>query len=289
MRTDEFGTGSGEAATPYSGLQNLPAFLVGVPMTKGINRRDYSVTFDAGGIHAYGFRQAGWENSEPGVTTVFGGSPKYDASGDSRVDTVVYKYFPSASFRISTRSYMWFFTRTPESEGVAALNSIPVPRSGNLVASRANMSIGVFDTGSGDSATPFRGMKNLPGFLVGVPMTKGINVRDNPVKFDSGGIHAYGFRQTGWTSSEPDVKTVLSNDTRYAAEVGGRLDTVVYKFFPDAEFSVSTESYIWFFTRTPEAEGTAALNSTSAPAFSPPPVLATPAPPLPPVYNTFIE
>jgi hypothetical protein len=280
MRTGEFNTGSGEAATPFSGLQNLPAFLVGVPMTKGINNKAYSVSFDGGGIHAYGFRRNGWNNFEPGVSTVFGGSTKYDASGDSIIDTVVHKFFAGASFTIDTRSYIWFFTRTPVNEGIAALNSIPIPRGGmSLATSTATMAAGVFDTGGGFSATPYSALKNLPAFLVGVPMTKGINNRTYSVAFDGGGVHAYGFRSSGWSNEEPGVEPVLSGDARYDGDGGDLIDTVVYKYFQDPAFTVNTMSYIWFFTRTPKAEGAALLNSTPAPVLGA--KLLPPSTPLP--------
>jgi hypothetical protein len=182
------------------------------------------------------------------------------------MDTVVHKFFPDAAFTIDTRSYIWFFTRTPKNEGISALNSIPIPRGGmSLATSMANMAAGVFDTGGGVSATPYSALKNLPAFLVGVPMTKGINNKAYSVSFDGGGIHAYGFRSSGWSNDETLVEPVLSGDARYDGVGGDLIDTVVYKFFPDPAFTLSTLSYIWFFTRTPKAEGTAQLNSTPAP------------------------
>lgn len=166
-------------------------------------------------------------------------------------------------------------------------NSVPQPTGPALLAlvkSRAFMATDEFKTGSGEAATPYAGLQNLPGFLVGVPMTKGINNRAFPVSFDGGGIHAYGFRDSRWSSDEPGVKVVLANDARYDATGGDRIDTVVYKFFTDPQFTINTRSYIWFFTRTPESEGTAALNSRSVPVAPVAPVTqVAPRPPVAPV------
>lgn len=47
-----------EPRTPYAYLQNLPDFLVGVPMSKDLEWSSRTFTFASGGIHAYGFRGA---------------------------------------------------------------------------------------------------------------------------------------------------------------------------------------------------------------------------------------
>jgi hypothetical protein len=110
--------------TPYSGIQNVPAFLVGVPYTKNIGNAAYPCAFDRGGIHAYGFRENNWPLSpaEPDTEVVYSGL-KYDRPTGSVINQVVYKYFPNGSFTISNSWYIWFFTMTPRDEGVAALNA----------------------------------------------------------------------------------------------------------------------------------------------------------------------
>ncbi len=121
MVEGQFG-GIGVTTTPFAGLKDLPSFLVGVPMTKGINSYAYACAFDNGPIHAYGFRaSSGWGGLEADTEIIYSGS-KYDGAGDWVIDQVVYKYFPSPTFNISTFSYIWFFTKTPRDEGVAALN-----------------------------------------------------------------------------------------------------------------------------------------------------------------------
>jgi hypothetical protein len=91
-------------------------------MSKGVNVDVYPCAFDSGSIHAYGFRASGWFNTEPGTELIYSGI-RYDGVGTDIVNQVVYKYFPSPTFNISSKSYMWFFTRTPRAEGVAALNA----------------------------------------------------------------------------------------------------------------------------------------------------------------------
>jgi len=61
------GPNSGE--TPYSGIQNVPPFLVGVPYTRNIDDAAYLCAFDRGDIHAYGFRLSTWALSlaKPGT------------------------------------------------------------------------------------------------------------------------------------------------------------------------------------------------------------------------------
>jgi len=54
--------------------------------------------------------------------------------------------------------------------------------------------------GSGFAATPFSALKNLPSFLVRVPITKDINATAYACAFDSGLIHAYGFRSSAWNA-----------------------------------------------------------------------------------------
>ncbi len=102
MAVNQFQTGSGLSGTPYVGVRNLPAFLVGVPMTKGINQI-VQASFTAGGIHAYGFRNQAWGQGEFGTTVAYTGS-RYDA-GPGWYNQVVYKYFEPASFQLQTTSY----------------------------------------------------------------------------------------------------------------------------------------------------------------------------------------
>lgn len=115
--------GTGFSATPYTGLINLPIFLVGVPMTKGINSKVYACAFNVSPIHAYGFRMApNWIDDETGTDVIYSGT-KYDGVGTEIINQVVYKYFENPTFNISTMSYIWFFTTTPKTEGIAALNA----------------------------------------------------------------------------------------------------------------------------------------------------------------------
>ena len=118
--------GSLVEATPYNGLQNLPSFLVGGPMTKAINTLVYACAFDRGPIHAYVLRASYWSaprnNLEPGVELIYSGT-KYDGNHPDVANQVVYKYFPNPTFDILTSSYIWFFTRTPRDIRVAALNA----------------------------------------------------------------------------------------------------------------------------------------------------------------------
>ena len=100
----------------------MPSFLVGVPMTKGINNMAYACAFDSGPIHAYKFRSNLWNNNEPIIEEIYSGT-KYDGPGGDTIIRVVYKYFPSPMFNISTTSYMWFFTKTPKDDGVAKFNA----------------------------------------------------------------------------------------------------------------------------------------------------------------------
>ena len=91
-------------------------------------------------------------------------------------------------------------------------------------------------------------------------MTKAIN-QDLIASFTGGGVHAYGFRNGGWTTSEPGT-TVVYNGLRY--DIPNDIDAitqVVYKYFEAAGFPISTSSYIWFFTRTPLSVGQAVLNA----------------------------
>ena len=88
--------------TPYSGIQNVPAFLVGVPYTKNIGNAAYPCAFDRGGIHAYGFRENNWPLSpaEPDTEVVYSGL-KYDRPTGYIINEVVYKYFANASFTVN--------------------------------------------------------------------------------------------------------------------------------------------------------------------------------------------
>jgi hypothetical protein len=115
--------GTGFSATPYTGIKNLPKFLVGVPMTKAINSNVYACAFDVSPIHAYGFRMApNWAENETGTDIIYSGT-KYDGVGVEVINQVVYKSFVNPIFNISTYSYIWFFTTTPRADGYAALNA----------------------------------------------------------------------------------------------------------------------------------------------------------------------
>ncbi len=117
-----------------------------------------------------------------------------------------------------------------------------------------------FQTGDLQNATPYEGLQNLPEFLVGVPMTKGVN-RTISASFTLGHIHAYGFRHSGWPGNgEPGIETIYQG-TKYDDGIGNTIDTVVYKYFPDSSFTLSSTSYVWFFTRTPVAIARAILNT----------------------------
>ena len=91
-------------------------------MTIGINNDAYACAFDSGPIHAYGLRESVWDNNETDIELIYSGT-KYDGNAPEIINRVVYKYIPSSTFNITTRSYIWFFTRTPRDEGVAALNA----------------------------------------------------------------------------------------------------------------------------------------------------------------------
>jgi len=65
------------AASPYTGIKSLPSFIVGVPMTKGINSAAYFCAFDSGPIHAYGFRKNHW-NTNGSNTELIYSVLKYD-------------------------------------------------------------------------------------------------------------------------------------------------------------------------------------------------------------------
>jgi hypothetical protein len=66
--------------TPYTGLMNLPSFLVGVPMTKDINNNVYTCEFERGPIHAYGLRMdPNWHTNEPSTELIYLGT-KYDGT-----------------------------------------------------------------------------------------------------------------------------------------------------------------------------------------------------------------
>jgi hypothetical protein len=52
--------GSSSVDTPYSGIQNVPAFLVGVLYTKTIGNSAYRCAFDSWDLHAYCFEQNDW-------------------------------------------------------------------------------------------------------------------------------------------------------------------------------------------------------------------------------------
>jgi hypothetical protein len=104
------------------GITNLPAFLVGVPMTTAINwgaaPNLETFTFDTGDIHAYAFRKPTQAADDTGTQLIYSGT-KYG----TQLTNVVYKYYANASFLISGRSYVWFFTKTPLAIGQAVLNA----------------------------------------------------------------------------------------------------------------------------------------------------------------------
>jgi hypothetical protein len=249
-------SGSLEPSTPHDGIYNLPSFLVGVPITRSINNPVFSCSFDRGGIHAYGFRNTGYAQGEPDTESIYIGN-KFVAPVGVPINQVVYKYFSSADFTINTFSYMWFFTRTPKSIGQAEIEfRYPIP----TVSSAFAISTQTMATSSLEPGTPFDGIQDLPRFLVGVPVTKGINNEAYSCSFDEGGIHAYGFKNAGWTNGELG-NTIVYFGTKYDAEGGALIDTVVYKYFPDAAFTISTFSYTWFFIRRPWELGEALLNA----------------------------
>ena len=105
--------GSVFAATPYTGLKDLPSFLVGAPMINAIQYNVYACAFDSGPVHAYGFRHQLWGSNELNIDLMYSGLNYNGVQVKDQVNEVVYKYFPSPTFNISTFSYMCFFTRTP--------------------------------------------------------------------------------------------------------------------------------------------------------------------------------
>jgi len=92
-------------------------------------------------------------------------------------------------------------------------------------------------------------------------MTKGINNNAYACAFDSGPVHAYGFRsEPGFTQNEPGTKLIYSG-TKYDGNAHDFINRIVYIFFPNPTFNISTFSYKRFFTRTPRDEVVAALNA----------------------------
>jgi hypothetical protein len=102
-------------------LRNLPNFLIGVPVTDTA-ATSLTLSFNAGDIHAYGVTEPGWPGraDEPNTQIIHTGTQYtiYNYAID-----IVYKNFTNASFTISTRAYVWFFTRTPLAVGQAVLNA----------------------------------------------------------------------------------------------------------------------------------------------------------------------
>lgn len=103
-------------------LRNLPNFLIGVPVTDTA-ATSLTLSFNAGDIHAYGVTEPAWPGraDEPNTQIIHTGT-KYNAFAGYVID-IVYKNFTNASFTISTRAYVWFFTRTPLAVGQAVLNA----------------------------------------------------------------------------------------------------------------------------------------------------------------------
>jgi len=116
------------------------------------------------------------------------------------------------------------------------------------------MTSGMFG-GSRAISTPYNGIINLPSFLIGVPMTKCINNDAYACAFDSGPIHAYGFRSSLWNNYEPAIEVIYSG-TKYDEPCGDTIIRVVHKYFPNSTFNISTATYIWFLPKTPGAKET---------------------------------
>lgn len=103
-------------------------------------------------------------------------------------------------------------------------------------------------TNTADETTPYINL-NLPDFLVGVPMTRDIDWWIKSFSFDSGDIHAYGVQSANWTpGAEPDARLIYSETGM--PNVTNPIN-IYYKRFTEPKFSISGDSYIWFFTRTP--------------------------------------
>ena len=172
---------------------------------------------------------------------------------------VYYTLFPQTYSWSNTDANISVITGSPNSIYYLNNTMIPVPTiPSNFVTSLSSMAQGVFG-GTGTSTTPYHGITNLPNFLVGVPMTKGININSYACDFNVSPIHAYGFRISPWGSNEPGTEEIYSG-TKYGVSPNV-LNQVVYKSFANPVFTISTFSYIWFFTTTPKAEGIAALNA----------------------------
>lgn len=144
-------------------------------------------------------------------------------------------------------------------------NEVPVPSAAteSLVAT----SLATMDQNSIDASTntPYAGIANLPDFLVGVPFTKNINwdptnQNEKTFSFDSGGIHAYGFRDLTWAADQAGTTQVYEGP-KYDGVGGGSITRIVHIYFADASFTLNGRSYIWFFTRTPPSEASAIFNA----------------------------
>ena len=119
----------------------------------------------------------------------------------------------------------------------------------NTVRSLQTMPSG-FITDTTEETTPYIDL-DLPDFLVGVPMTRHIDWGSKSFSFDSGDIHAYGLRRTTWTpGAEPGTRLIYSETGIPTLE---NPIEIYYKRFTEPKFSISGDSYIWFFTRTPPA------------------------------------
>lgn len=118
------------------------------------------------------------------------------------------------------------------------------------------------DSNSIDASTntPYEGIANLPDFLVGVPFTRGIN-GSYTFSFDSGGIHAYGFKASGWSADQAGTTRVCEGPKYDGGDGNSVITQIDHIYFADASFALSTHSYIWFFTRTPPSEASAIFNA----------------------------
>jgi hypothetical protein len=117
--------------------------------------------------------------------------------------------------------------------------SIPTVPS-NFVKSLAIMNQGSFGRYE-LSATPHTGLKNLPSFLIGVPLTNTINNTAYACAFNSGPIYACGFRTPVWNDTKFYVELVYSG-----FEYDGNFLEVInqnrYMYFPSPTFNISSNN-----------------------------------------------
>jgi hypothetical protein len=132
-------------------------------------------------------------------TQILGNSSSYNVTGLSANTT----YYGWAMAVDGSENESVIVASTPTFLQTLSRNPVPTNPS-NFATFLATMNQGLFGgTGSGNfTTTPYTGLKNLPSFLVGVPISKGINVDVYPCAFDSGPIHAYGFRDVVWDTNE---------------------------------------------------------------------------------------